>query len=80
MVKIAIWAGAGIVLVEAAAVSEYLHTIEAKALDKAKCDVTDSVRRTDVERLSKLANAVGKGWGDNSAPYSFIRKVTFDCN
>jgi hypothetical protein len=70
------WAGAGIVLVEAAAVSEYLQTIEAKALDKAKCEVTDSIRQTDIERLSKLANAVGKGWGDNPDPYSFIRNVT----
>ena len=69
------WAGAGIVLVEAAAVSEYLQTIEAKALDKAKCEVTDSIRQTDIERLSKLANAVGKGWGGNPDPYSFIRNV-----
>ena len=70
------WAGSGIVLVEAAAVSEYLQTIEAKALDKTKCEVTDSIRQTDIERLSKLANAVGKGWGDNPDPYSFIRNVT----
>jgi hypothetical protein len=60
--------------VEAAAVSEYLQTIEVKALDK--CEVTDSIRQTDTERLSKLANAVGKGWGDNPDPYSFIRNVT----
>ena len=70
------WAGAGIVLVEAAAVSEYLQTIEVKALDKAKCEVTNSIRQTDIERLSKLANAVGKGWGDHPDPYSFIRNVT----
>ena len=56
--------------------SEYLQTIEAKALDKSKCEVTDSIRQTDIEGLSKLANAVSKGWGDNPAPYSFIRNVT----
>ena len=28
-------------------------------------------------RLSEMANATGKGWGDNPAdPYSFIRNVT----
>jgi hypothetical protein len=62
--------------VETAAVSEYLLTIQAMALDKARCEVTDSIRQTDIERLSKLANAVGKGWGDTPDPYSFIRNVT----
>ena len=70
------WAGSGKVLVEAAAVSEYLQTIEAKALDKARYEVTDSIRETDIVRLSKLANTAGKGWGDNPDPYSFIRNVT----
>ena len=70
------WAGSGKVLVEAAAVSEYLRTIEAKTLDKARCEVTNAIRQTDIERLSKLANATGKGWGDNPDPYSFIRNVT----
>ena len=40
---------------EAAAVSEYLQTIEAKGLDKARCEVTDSIRQADIERLSMLA-------------------------
>jgi hypothetical protein len=70
------WAGSGKVLVEAAAVSEYLQTIEAKALDKARFEITDSVRQTDIERLSKLANTVGKGWSPNPDPYSFMRNVT----
>jgi hypothetical protein len=70
------WAGSGKVLVEAAAVSEYLQTIEAKALDTAWCEITDSIRQTDIGRLSKLANTVGKGWGANPDPYSFMRNVT----
>jgi hypothetical protein len=70
------WAGSGKVLVEAAAVSEYLRTIEAKTLDKTICEVTNSIRQTDIVRLSKLANTGGKGWGDNPDPYSFIRNVT----
>jgi len=70
------WAGSGKVLVEAAAVSEYLQTIEAKTLDKARCEVTTSILETDVLRLSKLANTPGKGWGEDSGPYSFVRNVT----
>ena len=61
------WAGSGKILVEAAAVTAYLQTIEAKALDKARCEVTDSIRETDIVRLTKLANTAGKGWGDNPA-------------
>jgi hypothetical protein len=57
-------------------VSEYLQTIEAKTLDKARCEVTNSIRQTDIVRLSKLANAAGKGWRDSPDPYSFIRNVT----
>jgi hypothetical protein len=70
------WAGSGKVLIETAALSEYLQTIGAKAVDKARCEVTDAVRQTDIERLSKLANADGKGWGDNPNSYSFTRNVT----
>jgi hypothetical protein len=69
-------AGSGKVLVEAAAVSEYLQTIDAQSLDTAKCEVTNSIRQTDIVRLSKLANTAGKGWGDNPDRYSFIRNVT----
>ena len=70
------WAGSGKVLVEASAVSEYLQTIDAQSLDTAKCEVTNSIRQTDIVRLSKLANTAGKGWGDNPDQYSFIRNVT----
>lgn len=51
------WAGSGKVLVEAAAVSEYLQTIKAGKLDSSRCEVTNSIRQTDIKRLSRLANA-----------------------
>ena len=74
------WAGSGKVLIEAAAVAEYLKTIKAKTLDTSRCEVTNSIRQTDIERLSRLANAPGKGWPQDPAkqtPYSFRRNVTF---
>jgi hypothetical protein len=74
------WAGSGKVLVEAAAVAEYLKTIKAKTLDTSRCEVTHSIRPTDIERLSRLANARGKGWPQDPAeqtPYSFRRNLTF---
>jgi hypothetical protein len=48
------WAGSGKVLIEAAAVSEYLQTIKASTLDTSRCEVTNSIRETDIERLSQL--------------------------
>lgn len=74
------WAGSGKVLIEAAAVSEYLKTIKAKNLDTSRCEVTKSIRQTDIARLSRLANSSGKGWRDDPKaqdPYSFARNVTF---
>lgn len=50
------WAGSGKVLVEAAAVDEYLRAVGATHLDKSRYEVTTEIRRTDVNRLSKLAN------------------------
>jgi hypothetical protein len=70
------WAGSGKVLVEAAAVSEYLHTIGVKTLDTSRCALTNSIIQTDIVRLSKLANLDGKGWGNDPDPYSFVRNVT----
>lgn len=73
------WAGSGKVLIEAAAVTEYLKTIKTKSLDKSRYEVTDSILQTDVERLSRMANSLGKGWPSNpdeQNPYSFIRNVT----
>jgi len=73
------WSGSGKVLIEAAAVPQYLATIKARTLDRSRCEVTHSIRQTDIERLSRLANASSKGWPDDPAeqtPYSFERNVT----
>ena len=73
------WAGSGKVLVEAAALGEYLKKIKAKTLDTSRCEVTNSIVQTDVKRLSQLANAPLKGWPhdpDERTPYSFTRNVT----
>jgi hypothetical protein len=73
------WAGSGKVLIEAAAVAEYLKTIQAKTLDTSRCEVTSSIRPTDIKRLSQLANAPSKGWPHDpeaQTPYSSIRNVT----
>lgn len=73
------WAGSGKVLVEAAALSEYLKVIGAKTLDKSHCEVTDTIRQTDIERLSRLANSTGKGWPTDPEearnPHAFLRNV-----
>ena len=74
------WAGSGKVLVEAAALSDYLKVIGAKTLDTSRCEITDTIRPTDIKRLSQLANAPGKGWPDQPEearnPYSFVRNVS----
>lgn len=73
-----LWAGSGKVLIEAAAVAEYLAAIKAKTLDTSRCEATHSIRQTDIERLSRLANSFGKGWPEDPAeqtPYSFVRNV-----
>ena len=51
------WADSGKVLVEAAAISEYLKTIKVGMLDTSRCEVTNSIRQTDIKRLSRLANS-----------------------
>jgi hypothetical protein len=60
------WAGSGKILIQAEAVPEYLETIKAKTLDTSRCEVTHSIRQTDIERLSSLANASSKGWAARS--------------
>ena len=73
------WAGSGKVLIEAAAVTEYLATTKAKTFDTSRCEVTNSICHTDIERLSRLANSSGKGWPNDpeeQTPYSFVRNVT----
>jgi hypothetical protein len=76
------WAGSGKVLIEAAAVSDYLDTIKAEALDASRCEITNSIVETDIERLSRLANSQGRGWPNDptSGPYSFVRNVTFSAD
>ena len=73
------WAGSGKVLLEAAAVAEYLETTKAKTLDTSRCEITNSICETDIKRLSRVANSPGKGWPhdpDERTPYSFTRNVT----
>ena len=74
------WAGSGKVLVEAAALSEYLKVIGAKTLDGTRCEVTSTIRQTDIERLSRVANSSDKGWPPDPEearnPYSFLRNVS----
>jgi len=74
------WAGSGKVLIEPAAVSEYLETIGAKTLDRSRCEVTSSIRQTDITRLSKLANATYKGWSDEGDESQFTRNVASRSN
>ena len=71
-------AGSGKVLIEETAVSEYLKTVKAKALDTSRCEITSSIIQTDTERLSRIAISPGRGWPDDptSGPYSFVRNVT----
>ena len=73
------WAGSGKVLIEAAALSEYLKVMGAKTLDTSRCEVTNAICQTDL-RLSQLANASGKGWPNDpeeaNSPYSFVRNVS----
>ena len=74
------WAGSGKVLVEAAALSEYLKIVGAKTLHGTRCEVTNDIRQTDIERLSRLANSSDKGGPVDSegrrSPYSFFRNVS----
>jgi hypothetical protein len=71
------WAGSGKVMIEAAAVSDYLRSIDAAALDTSRCQVTNSIVRTDIQKLSALANASGKGWlnDPNAGRYSFAPEI-----
>jgi hypothetical protein len=74
------WAGSGKVLVEAAALSDYLRAIGVKTLDRTRCEVTNTIHQTDIERLSRLANSSGKGWPSDPEearnPYSFVRNIS----
>jgi hypothetical protein len=73
------WAGSGKILIEGSAVTDYLKAIDAETLDTSRCEITNSIVATDIERLSQLANAPGRGWPNDPdvGPYSFRRNVTF---
>lgn len=51
------WAGAGKVLVEAAARANDPNVIGAKTLDKSRCEPTVGIRQTGIKRLSQRANS-----------------------
>ena len=74
------WAGSGRVLIEAAALSQYLELIGASTFDRTRCEVTNTIRQTDIKKLSELANAPDKGWPRDAQeahnPYSFTRNVS----
>jgi hypothetical protein len=77
------WAGSGKILIEAAAVSHSLDATKANTLDTSRYEITNAIVKTDIEKLSHLANSAGRGWPNDpaSGPYSFVRNVTFaaDC-
>nr|WP_315475877.1 hypothetical protein [uncultured Undibacterium sp.] len=50
------WAGSGIVLVEAAAVEEYLALRKLQALDRKSHEVTDQIIQTDVSKFKDIEN------------------------
>jgi hypothetical protein len=60
--------GFGKILIEAAALSEYLGTINAGALDKSMQEVTNSVVATDIKKYERLANTSyrDKSGGDDA--------------
>ena len=49
-------AGSGKVMVEAAAVAEYLEVTGAGALDRSRYELTHSIVQTDIKRFEALAN------------------------
>lgn len=59
------WAGSGKVLVEAGAVADYLIAINATTLDTSRCEITNAIIQTDIERLSRLANAARPSRSDD---------------
>ena len=50
------WAGSGKVLIEAAAVSEYLQATGKSVLDKSRLQVTNAIVPTDIGKFERIAN------------------------
>lgn len=55
------WAGSGKVLVEAAAVAEYLSLRNLQVLDRKHYEVTESIVETDIAKFKELEN-LSDGW------------------
>jgi hypothetical protein len=60
------WAGSGKVLVERAALDEYLAVRGVDALDTKQYEITDAVKPSDVERFKNLENRY-RGQDDDEA-------------
>jgi hypothetical protein len=50
------WSGSGLILVEAAAVEEFLALRKTEALDKKLYEITEEIVRTDIEKFKALEN------------------------
>lgn len=54
------WAGSGKIVIEAAAVTEYLSLVGEAALDKSRFDVSHNIRDTDPSQFAPIENkAIG---------------------
>jgi len=60
------WAGSGRVLVERAAVEEYLAVRSVDVLDPRRYEITDAVKPSDVQRFKELENRY-RGQDDDEA-------------
>jgi hypothetical protein len=58
--------GSGKVLIEAEAVPEYLRTVGATELDKARLEITDTIVQTDIKAFERIANTSYRA-GETSA-------------
>jgi len=50
------WAGSGKIVIEAAALPEYLEIVGAHAIDSARYEVSHAIVPTDIAKFSQLAN------------------------
>lgn len=53
-----LWAGTGKILIESTAVAEFLELTGAEKLDKSCYEITDEIVPTDIEKFTRLENAV----------------------
>ena len=67
------WAGSGRVLVEAAAVQEYLALRNLDTLDRSRYAITDSILPTDIAKFKEIENPGGSAAesdGEEASPLS----------